>query len=69
MRKQLNRYETLVKAHGTYQEFEAAVWNALGAISVDEAMAACEKYRRELTDARLADMADEQAGRAHEQAN
>lgn len=55
----MSRYSELERKHGTYQEFEAAVWNVLGEISVDEAMRACREYRRELADARLADMEDE----------
>ena len=54
----MNRYDTLVAAHGTYQEFEAAVWNALGEISVAEAQEACAKYRDDLAQARLEDLAD-----------
>lgn len=38
----------LESRHGTYAQFEAAVWNAVGEISVDEARNACEKYRTEL---------------------
>lgn len=55
----MSRYDTLVKNHGTLQEFENAVWNALGEISVDEARNAIESYRRDLREARLADIQDQ----------
>lgn len=58
----MNRYDTLVTKHGTYREFEDAAWNALGECSVGEVQAACDKYRRELADARLADLADSRQG-------
>jgi hypothetical protein len=37
----------LVEKHGTPEQFETAVWRALGEISVDEAEEAIAKYRRE----------------------
>lgn len=58
----MNRYEKLVKAHGTYRQFEDAVWNALGEISVKEATEACAKYREDLAEARLADLAEKRKG-------
>lgn len=54
----MTRYEELVKKHGTYSEFEDAVWNALGEISVAEAKKACDTYRHDLAEARLADLED-----------
>lgn len=37
----------LKRLHGTPEAFEAAIWTACGEISVDEARAAIEKYKRE----------------------
>jgi hypothetical protein len=55
----MSRYSDLERKHGTFQEFEAAAWNTLGECSMDEISAACTKYRRELAEARLADLADQ----------
>jgi hypothetical protein len=46
----------LLKNHGTPLEFEAAVWNAIGVISIAEARAAVMLYRKEW---------EEAAGRVH----
>ncbi len=51
-----SQYDRLVKAHGTYREFEDAVWNTLGETSIAECQEACAKYREELAIARLADL-------------
>ena len=45
-----NRAE-MKKHHGTPPEFEEAVWNALGEISVSEATRAVMKYRAEWAEA------------------
>ena len=51
-------YAALVAKHGTFGEFEKAVWNALGEISVSEAKEAIAKYKQELVDAIKQDLAD-----------
>lgn len=48
--------ETIEAAHGTYREFEDAVWNTLGETSVRECQEACDKYRRELAEATELDL-------------
>lgn len=55
------RYDALIAKHGTYREFEDAVWNTLGETSVAECQVACQKYLRDLADARLADLEAEAA--------
>jgi hypothetical protein len=37
----------LAEKHGTPEEFERAVWGAIGEISVNEAIEAINKYRAE----------------------
>ncbi len=54
----MNKRDTLEAAHGTYREFEDAVWNTLGETSVAECRAACEAYKRDLAEATLADLAE-----------
>ena len=61
----MSRRLALEKAHGTYREFEDAVWNALGEISVDEAQAACHKYLLELREATILDLEDLQNEHVH----
>ena len=45
------KQEELAAKHGTPKEFAAAVWRALGEISIDEALAAIAKYEQEWADA------------------
>lgn len=52
------RYDALVAKHGTYRQFEDAVWNAVGEVSVDEARLACAKYKQDLADAIKLDLAE-----------
>ena len=52
------RFDTLVEKHGTLKEFEKAVWNALGEISVTEAKEAIRKYQDDLIEAVRLDLAD-----------
>jgi len=41
------KQKELKRKHGTPEQFEAAVWNALGEISITEARDAIYKYEKE----------------------
>lgn len=54
----MSHYRALEKKHGTFQEFELALWNAYASLEItkQEMDIALREYRRDLADARMKDL-------------